>query len=371
MCNHVNYTINFIDELVKMTTYSSLSDLGLDKYSLRSLHTFAMPVKASNIIWAENIEQILIARQQSEQKNEPFLLLGEGSNVLFLTDFAGTVVFNRLRGITIEEGKQDWFIHAAAGENWHNLVCYLLEKGIKGLENLALIPGCAGSAPIQNIGAYGVEFKDVCNYVDIVNLKNGQQQRLLNAECQFSYRDSIFKHKYHKDYAITAIGLRLTKLWQPKICYGDLKSLDHSIITAQAIFDSVCKIRRSKLPDPKLLGNAGSFFKNPIVSANTAKELLKAYPDAPCYNQSNGTVKLAAGWLIEQCQLKGYAIGDAAVHEQQSLILINRGNASPDDIVALARHICSTVSYHFSINLEPEVRFIGAQGECNITEVLL
>lgn len=353
-----------------MTTLAPSLNSDLGEYSLRSLHTFAMPVNAKYVMWAENEEQLLTAWQHSKQQNIPFLLLGEGSNVLFLTDFAGYVIFNRMRGITIEETQHDWLIHVAAGENWHNLVCQTLKQGISGLENLALIPGCVGSAPIQNIGAYGVEFKEVCVYVNVINLNNGKQQKLTTKECQFGYRDSVFKYEYSNGYAITSVGLRLSKQWQPKLNYGGLQSLSRPGITAQAIFDFVCQMRRSKLPDPKLIGNAGSFFKNPLVSANMAKQLLEKYPQAPYYKQPDGQVKLAAGWLIEQCKLKGYAIGDAAVHEQQALIIVNRGNASPKDIVALARHIRDVVSHRFSISLEPEVRFIGAQGECNAIEVL-
>ena len=192
-----------------------------------------------------------------------------------------------------------------------------------GLENLALIPGCAGSSPIQNIGAYGVELQRVCEYVDCIELETGRKQRLSAAECRFGYRDSIFKHEYQDRYAIVAIGLSLAKTWQPVLSYGDLTRLDPQTVTPQQVFDAVCHMRMTKLPDPKINGNAGSFFKNPIVSAQVAEALLAQFPHAPHYPQANGSVKLAAGWLIDQCELKGQRIGGAAVHRQQALVLIN------------------------------------------------
>lgn len=339
--------------------------------SLQADNTLGLAIRARDRILAETPEMILSAWRNARMKNEPFILLGEGSNVLFLEDFAGTVVLNRIKGIDIQEQDDAWKLHVGAGENWHALVEATLKKGIAGLENLALIPGMAGSAPIQNIGAYGVEFRDVCEYVDVLNLDTGATQRLHREECAFGYRDSIFKHQYQQGYAIVAVGLSLNKRWQPVLTYGDLTRLNPATVTAWEVFHAVCHMRQSKLPDPRVTGNVGSFFKNPLISLERAEKLKLACPDMPCYPQGNGEVKLAAGWLIDQCQLKGFRIGGAAVHQQQALVLINAEHATSQDIVALAKTVRERVGQKFDVWLEPEVRFIGAQGECNAVEAII
>lgn len=285
--------------------------------------------------------------------------------MLFLENFNGVVILNRLMGITHEQDANFHYLHVNGGENWHNLVQWAVEQGINGLENLALIPGCAGSAPIQNIGAYGVEFKDVCDYVDVLDLANGTTFRLNAAQCAFGYRESIFKHRYQYDYVIIAVGLKLAKDWRPVLQYGSLKEFDPQTVSAKHIFDEVCRIRQSKLPNPDEFGNAGSFFKNPVVSAEQFADIKKQHENLPHFPQTDGTVKLAAGWLIDQCQLKGYQIGGAAVHEKQALVLINKGNATGADVVALARHVRQTVAEKFGVYLQPEVRFMGENGEVN------
>lgn len=339
-------------------------------FSLKKLHTFAIETAAEKIIFAETPQDILAAWQECQQRNLPFLLLGEGSNVLFLEAFHGIIVVNRIKGINITESDDAWHLQVGAGENWHALVTYTLQQNIAGLENLALIPGCVGSAPIQNIGAYGVELKDVCDWVEVLELTSGQITRLTATQCQFGYRDSIFKHQLQHGYAITSVGFSLPKLWQPVMSYGDLTKLNPASVTPQQIFDAVCHMRRSKLPDPALTGNAGSFFKNPVINAAQAASLLSRFPQAPHYPQINGDVKLAAGWLIDQCQLKGYRVGGAAVHQQQALVLINAEQASAQDVVALAHEVRLRVGEKFDVWLEPEVRFIGADGEKNAVEVI-
>ena len=338
--------------------------------SLKSCNTFHIDAKAQNIINAGSVEELLLAWQAATSMQQDILLMGEGSNMLFLEDFNGTVILNRIKGIRCSETPTHWLLEVGAGENWHQLVCYTLEQGITGLENLALIPGCVGSAPIQNIGAYGIELKNVCHYVDIVNLHNGKMTRLSQEECQFGYRESIFKHQYREGYAITGVGFILSKVWQPTLSYGDLRNLNAATATAQNVFEAVCHMRRSKLPDPAITGNAGSFFKNPIVSQAILQKIQHEFPDVPAYPQPNGDTKLAAGWLIDKCGLKGYVQGEAAVHAQQALVLINRGEATGEEIRALARHVRETVAARFNIWLEPEVRFIAAQGEVNAVEAL-
>jgi len=338
--------------------------------SLKADNTLGLDVSAKTRIVAKTPEAILSAWQMSQHNQQSFLVLGEGSNVLFLEDFAGIVVINRIKGVEIRDENESWKLHVGAGENWHQLVKTTLEKGISGLENLALIPGMVGSAPIQNIGAYGVELKDVCEYVDVLNLHTGITQRLSREACQFGYRDSIFKHQYQSGYTIIAVGFSLKKHWQPVLTYGDLKTLNPATANAWDVFHAVCHMRQSKLPDPKITGNVGSFFKNPVITGPQAAALLNEYPTMPNYPQSTGDIKLAAGWLIDQCQLKGYRIGGAEVHQQQALVLINAGNATPDDIVALAKSVRAHVGEKFNVWLEPEVRFIKAQGECNAVEVI-
>ncbi|MFK3663616.1 UDP-N-acetylmuramate dehydrogenase [Scandinavium sp. NPDC088450] len=338
--------------------------------SLKPWNTFGLDRYAKHIVCADSAEQLLEAWQQAASDNQPALILGEGSNVLFLEDYAGTVVINRIKGIQVTDQPEAWHLHVGAGENWHCLVKYTLEHGMPGLENLALIPGCAGSSPIQNIGAYGVELQQVCEYVDCIELASGEAKRLSAKECRFGYRDSIFKHEYQDRYAIVAVGLKLMKNWKPVLTYGDLTRLNPQSVTPQEVFDAVCHMRMTKLPDPKVNGNAGSFFKNPVVSRSVADKLLAAFPGAPHYPQADGSVKLAAGWLIDQCQLKGTRVGGAMVHRQQALVLINESHATSDDVVALAHSVRQQVGAKFDVWLEPEVRFMGSHGEVNAVEVI-
>ena len=200
--------------------------------------------------------------------NIPYIILGEGSNVLFLENYAGVVIINRIKGIRIEEKKKNWLLHVFSGEKWHDLVKYTLRMGFFGLENLALIPGSVGSAAIQNIGAYGLELKNICQYVDVISLENGKTIRLKKKTCNFSYRSSIFKYKYNHGYAVIAVGIKIKKNWKPVIFSSLLKSKKILEINAYKIFNIVCQIRKKKLPNPKKLGNAGSFFKNPIITSN-------------------------------------------------------------------------------------------------------
>lgn len=339
-------------------------------HSLKAWNTFGLEQSANEIVCVENEQQLVNVWQSANALHQPVLILGEGSNVLFLDTFHGTVIINRIKGIEVTEQPEAWHLHIGAGENWHRLVEHTLQLGMAGLENLALIPGCVGSSPIQNIGAYGVELQRVCAYVDCVELATGKTQRVSATECRFGYRDSIFKHEYQDRYAIVAVGLRLMKQWQPVLTYGDLARLDPATVTPQQVFDSVCHMRRTKLPDPKISGNAGSFFKNPVVAKDVAEALLSQFPNAPHYPQPDGSVKLAAGWLIDQCELKGVSIGGAAVHRQQALVLINAGNATSEDVVNLAHLVREKVGEKFNVWLEPEVRFIGQTGEVNAVEII-
>lgn len=338
--------------------------------SLKAFNTLGLEVSAQALTIADTPQAIITAVEAAHRLNQPTIVLGQGSNVLFLEDFAGTVIVNAIKGIRYEEHDEAWHIHVGAGENWHALVEQTLKKGIPGLENLALIPGASGSAPIQNIGAYGVELKDVCLYVDVLQLSSQKTQRLYREACQFGYRDSIFKHAMKEDHVITAIGLTLSKQWKPVLSYGELAKLNPATVTAWDVFNAVCETRRSKLPDPQITGNVGSFFKNPVISGEAAETLLTRYPTMPHYPQASGRVKLAAGWLIDQCSLKGMQVGGAAVHRQQALVLINENNATPKNFVELAHEVRKRVGEKFDVWLEPEVRFIGTHGEQDAVEVI-
>ncbi|MGR6980125.1 UDP-N-acetylmuramate dehydrogenase [Testudinibacter sp. P27/CKL/0425] len=336
--------------------------------NLQPFHTFALPVQAAAIVKIQSCEQLQQVWQEYAER--PKLLLGQGSNVLFLADFNGVILLNRIKGIDYRQDADFHYLHVNGGENWHDLVTFCVENGYNGLENLALIPGCAGTAPIQNIGAYGVEFKDLCDYVEVLDLKCGQLTRLSAQQCEFGYRESIFKHHYREDYAVVAVGLKLAKNWQPQLSYGSLANFDPQTVTARQIYAEVCQVRRSKLPDPAEFGNAGSFFKNPLVSNSHYQRLLADYPSMPAFVQADGSVKLAAGWLIDQCGLKGCQIGGAAVHQQQALVLINREHAQPQDVLALARHVRRQVLQRFEVALQPEVRFFNADGEIDSEQAI-
>ncbi|SNC58763.1 UDP-N-acetylmuramate dehydrogenase [Sodalis endosymbiont of Henestaris halophilus] len=338
--------------------------------SLKSLHSFAIDVSARRLYVVDTEAELFAIWRHASTNSSPRIVLGGGSNVLFLENYSGTVLLNRIAGMTIEEDTDYWYLHVGAGEVWHDLVNACLEKNMPGLENLALIPGYVGSAPIQDIGAYGVEFQQFCEYVDVLQMETGTKHRMSVAECQFGYRDSIFKHNLREHYVIVAVGFRLIKAWSPILHYGDLVHLDAQQATPRQIYDIVCAMRRAKFPDPTHQGNAGSFFKNPIIDASAAEKLLNHYPDAPYYPQPGGEVKLAAGWLIDRCGLKGYRIGGAAVHDKQALVLVNFDQATGEDIAALARYVRMQVAERFAVWLEPEVRFISSYGEVDAVRVI-
>jgi UDP-N-acetylmuramate dehydrogenase len=330
-------------------------------------NTFGLTVFAQKVVTITTVEQLQRVWQDNSQ-NLPIIIIGEGSNTLFTCDFDGIVIVNRIKGITITETEQAWYLKVGAGEIWHDLVSTTIAQDISGLENLALIPGCVGSAPIQNIGAYGVEFQNIADYVELLELATGKIITVTDG--QYGYRESIFKKAYLQGYAVINVGIKLPKLWQPVLTYGELRNFNPKNVTPKRVFDKVCEIRRSKLPDPKVLGNGGSFFKNPVVDKIEADKLLEIYPNMPIYPQANHQSKLAAGWLIDQCGLKGYQIGGAAVHQQQALVLVNKNQATAQDVVELARYIKKCVLQKFLVSLSPEIRFIGNSGEIDADSYL-
>ncbi len=338
--------------------------------SLKKLNSFGLNVttKTLFLLTQENqFTELITAVNAAKNNHQPVLILGGGSNILFCENFNGLIIKVELSGIDIVETQEHFFLKVSAGENWHQLVLYAIEKNIPGLENLALIPGIVGAAPVQNIGAYGVEFAQICENVAIIDLLTGQSVTLSNEECEFSYRDSIFKTKKMANALITSVTLKLKKNWIPQNSYGPLKALGEGV-TAKQIFAQVCQTRREKLPDINVLGNAGSFFKNPIVSQEQLNNLLKSYPNVAHYPYQKGEFKLAAGWLIDHANLKGFQIGCAAVHQQHALVLINKGNATPIDVLNIAWHVRETIHNKFGVWLEHEVRFINKNGETNLVK---
>ncbi|RJG49385.1 UDP-N-acetylmuramate dehydrogenase [Motilimonas pumila] len=333
---------------------------------LTSLNSFAISALSRRLLILEQPDELTAL---PEGLPTPTLILGGGSNLLFCEDFEGTLIKPDFKGIQVAEQDDAWLITAAAGENWHDFVTYCVEQGYDGLENLALIPGCVGATPVQNIGAYGVEIKDVCHSVTVFDRQQGEFAILSGSECQFAYRDSIFKHQYKATHIIVNVTFRLPKAWQGKLNYGDLKSLPADA-SAKQIYDLVCQVRSAKLPDPNALGNAGSFFKNPTICAKQVEQLLLQYPAMPQYPVADPKLrKVAAGWLIDQAGLKGKQVGGAAVHQNQALVLVNKRQAVASDIVDLAWLVRQTVWQKFGIALEHEVRFIGAQGETDLLRI--
>jgi UDP-N-acetylmuramate dehydrogenase len=293
----------------------------------------------------------------------PKLVLGGGSNLVLTRDVDAVVLKVEVPGLRLAQETADaWIVEAGAGESWHGLVAWSIENGWPGLENLALIPGSVGAAPVQNIGAYGVELKDRFHALDAVDLVTGRAVTLDAAACRFGYRDSVFKQTGFGGLAgksvITRVRLALPKPWQPVLGYLDLerKMAETGISKPDAatVFNWVCAIRRAKLPDPAVIGNAGSFFKNPVVSAEQCRDIIGRDPEIVHYPLPDGSAKLAAGWLIDACGWKGKTVGNAGVYDKQALVLVNRGGATGAEVVTLARAIQESVYGRFGIRLEPE-----------------
>ena len=328
--------------------------------SVKTLHTFGLDAKVQNIIEIESIEQLhcLVGKKIGHD----FILVGEGSNTVFLEDYEGDLVLVKIKGLKAESCQDHYLLDVAAGENWHGFVKSTLEQGIYGLENLALIPGTVGACPVQNIGAYGVEVNRFISEVEYFDLTSGELKTLTNKECKFSYRDSVFKSSLKDNAIITRVIFAMPKTWTPVVSYGELATLPNP--TAHAIFNKVIETRQAKLPDPKELGNAGSFFKNPILNKEQVSKLLQTYPTMPNYPWSDSERKVAAGWLIDQAGLKGYEINGVSVHKNQALVLINKsGQGKSKDLVALIADIQRTVKEKFDIELHPEVRLFALNGE--------
>jgi UDP-N-acetylmuramate dehydrogenase len=335
----------------------------LKNVSLKPYNSFGIDVKADWLAEISSEEQLLTIID--DLPNMKKLILGGGSNVLFLNDFDGIVLLNKIKGIKIvSEDENQVTIAVKGGENWHELVMWAVEKGYGGIENLALIPGNAGTAPIQNIGAYGVEVKDVIKEVHTINMKTCEPKIFSNDECHFAYRQSIFKLAENKNkYFINKIVIQLQKkAYQPNLNYGAIKTVlkEKKILspTVKQIAEAIISIRESKLPDPKKIGNAGSFFKNPVIDKALFEKLLKTYPQMPYYILSENEIKIPAGWLIDNAGFKGKRFGNVGVHDKQALVLVNFGKGTGMDIKNLSDKIRQSIQNQYNIALQPEVNFI-------------
>ena len=327
--------------------------------SLKPYNSFGLPAVAQSLVRIKSDADVRRVVDHPELGRAPKFILGGGSNIILTRDMPAVVLKVEVTGRRLVEERADaWIVEAGAGESWHELVAWTLAQGWPGLENLALIPGTAGAAPVQNIGAYGLELKDRFESLDAVDLVTGRSVTLGPEICAFGYRDSVFKHSLAGRTLITRVRLRLPRPWQPVLGYLDLerrmRETGVSNPSAQQVFDWICAIRRAKLPDPAVIGNAGSFFKNPVVTPEQCRDIIGRDPEIVHYPMPDGSVKLAAGWMIDACGWKGKSVGQAAVYEKQALVLVNRGGAIGSEVMTLARAIQESVYGRFGIRLEPE-----------------
>lgn len=330
--------------------------------SLKNYNTFGLDVNAAHFTSINSIEELIAVLKDDHFTDIPKMFLGGGSNILLTKDFHGLIIHNNLKGIEIIERDSDFvFVKAASGEGWHDFVLYCIEKGYGGVENMSLIPGSVGAGPMQNIGAYGVEMKDVFHELEALNLATLEIEKFSNADCKFGYRESVFKNEKKNQYFITSVTFRLSLNPTVNTSYGaiqqQLQAMNIEHPTIKNVSDAVIAIRSSKLPNPAVLGNSGSFFKNPEVSINEYERLKNEFPNVIAYPTNKG-YKLAAGWLIEQCGWKGKVVGNCGSHKDQALVLVNYGNASGDEIYQLALAIQQSVLDRFKVKIVPEVNIV-------------
>ena len=327
--------------------------------SLKPYNTFGLPAVARTLVRIASDADVRRVVDSPELGLAPKFILGGGSNIILTRDMPQVVLKVEVRGMRVVEERADaWIVESGAGEDWHELVKYTLDAGCPGLENLALIPGTVGAAPVQNIGAYGVELQDRFDSLDAVDLVTGRSVTIGPQACAFGYRDSVFKHMLTGRSLITRVRFRLPRPWQPVLGYLELQKKMAETGTphpdAKQVFDWVCAIRHSKLPDPAVIGNAGSFFKNPVVTPEQCRDIIGRDPEIVHYPMPDGSVKLAAGWMIDACGWKGKTVGDAGVYEKQALVLVNRGAAIGSEVMTLALAIQESVYGRFGIRLEHE-----------------
>lgn len=329
-----------------------------ENISLKQFNTFGIDVMAKQFTSFHSVDELQEALELPTDQER--LILGGGSNILFTKNVNGLVLKNELKGIELlHENDEYVYIKTGAGENWHQFVLYCIKNNWAGVENLSLIPGNVGASPMQNIGAYGVEIKQVMHSLEAFHINDRKQVTFSNLDCEFGYRESVFKRKFKNEFVILNVTYQLRKQPVFNTSYGainaELEVMGVKELSIQAISQAVINIRSSKLPDPKVIGNAGSFFKNPTISKQRYEELKGQYPSMVGYVNADGTVKLAAGWLIEQCGWKGYRKGDAGCHAKQALVLVNYGNAKGNEVFELSEQILQSVKEKFGVGLEREV----------------
>lgn len=338
-------------------------------YSLLPHNTFGIEATARYFITYDSVADLQDTIQfiHSEYPSMPILHIGGGSNLLFLSDYDGIILHSGIKGIDVTFQGDHAYVRVGAAVVWDELVEFCVNNGYYGLENLSLIPGEVGASAVQNIGAYGAEAKDVIESVETVCLQDGATRIFTNGECEYAYRSSIFKHDLKGLYAITHVCFKLPLQFTPQLDYGGIRNalcndeITPEKVQAKELRNTIINIRNTKLPDPRIQGNAGSFFMNPVVHRNMFEKILKDYPNMPFYEIDKEQVKIPAGWLIEQCGWKGKSLGNAAVHDQQALVLVNKGGAKGKDILRLCETVRSDVKLQFDIDIHPEVNFIGGE----------
>lgn len=331
-----------------------------ENISLRTYNTFGIDVNTDGLITIESVKDLREVLQDESLQGKAKLILGGGSNMLFTQSVKGIVLLNRIKGIdVIREDEENVFVKVGAGEVWHEFVMWAVEKGYGGIENLSLIPGSVGAGPMQNIGAYGVELKDTFYELEAMNLSTLEIQKFNASDCKFGYRESVFKNELKNQFFITSVSFRLSKHPKVNVSYGaisqELEKLGVLNPSVSDVSKAVINIRQSKLPDPKVLGNSGSFFKNPEVNMQQFESIKQTYPKVVAYPTSNGNMKLAAGWLIEQCGWKGKVVGQTGSHKDQALVLVNYGGATGSEVYQLALEIKKSVLIKFGVEINPEV----------------
>ena len=330
--------------------------------SLKNYNTFGLDVKADFFTSVHSIDELITVWKDGRFSQTQKMFLGGGSNVLLTKDFQGLIIYNCLKGIEVVNRDDNFvLVKAASGEGWHDFVLYCIDNGFGGVENMSLIPGSVGAGPMQNIGAYGVEMKDVFYELEALNLSTLQIEKFTNADCKFGYRESVFKNEKKNQFFISSVTFRLNLHPTVNTTYGaiqqQLQTMNVENPTIKNVSDAVIAIRSSKLPNPAVLGNSGSFFKNPEVSSNEYERLKNEFPNVVAYPTNSG-YKLAAGWLIEQCGWKGKIVGNCGSHKDQALVLVNYGNATGDEIYQLALSIQQSVLEKFNVRITPEVNIV-------------
>lgn len=344
-------------------------------YPLLKHNTFGFDIKCSRFIAfssVDELKQILEQIHSETYVGRPLFVIGGGSNLVFTADYGGTILHSEIKGRSeVSREKTDVLLRIGSGENWDEIAAYCTSQGWYGTENLSLIPGDTGAAAIQNIGAYGVEIKNIIEQVEAVEIATGKERIFTNEECRYAYRESIFKKELKGKYIVTYVTLRLSTTFKPDLEYGNIRSelteegilssadsTDYSLVTGRKLREAIIRIRRNKLPDPEDIGSAGSFFMNPVIPSMLYDRLIKSFPQMPHYPMPDGRVKVPAGWLIDQCGWKGRQLGKAGVYPKQALVLVNEGGATGIDIVTLSNTIRKNVRKKFGIEITPEANII-------------